>query len=444
MTGTVASVITLSDTPGSDALSAMLQIDSPGLIDFAGSGQFDTFRMNTGNAAVTGVYDVYGGQEFYGGHATVRDGGSIKVRKTWQYLRLDYNSSRNACLEIATGGTYEKISGNCYTYLGRNGGAYESKLLVTGGSYIHLYDNFTLYQNGVIQVETGTFKTGRRITCHSSATIENAKIIVRNGTLCFNGGGAGYLNAMFEGAGHCSALIDGKATMQVLNQTRMPDTTNETELAQCTWTCTEGSRLKMLGIASGSIFSFHNFEADGLVFDTNNGTSTANPVQVRIIDPKDPIGIGFVLPGKTGSKIVASNAVPALVASYVVPAGQTLDATALPTGWYEGFGEVSVSNIIFETGSTFRFPFFGDAAPLAISGQLTLPDAMNYSVIPSGQKATVTETPVIAPALGTVEAEGGSTFTCTGGVRPSAATLSVADDALAFSYKVTGATITIR
>ena len=69
---------------------------------------------------------------------------------------------------------------------------------------------------------------------------------------------------------------------------------------------------------------------------------------------------------------------------------------------------------------------------------------MNYSIVQSGQKTTVTESPVIVPALGTVEAEGGSTFTCTGGVRPSGATLSVADDALAFSYKVTGATITIR
>jgi len=444
VTGTVASVITLSETPGSDALISIIQIDSPGLIDLAGSGQLDTIKMNSGNAAVTGVYKVYGGQEFYSGHMTVRDGGTITVSKTWQHLRLDYNSSSDVCLEIATGGKYEKVSGNCHTYLGRNGGSYESKLLVTGGSYIHLYDSFTLYSHGLVQVETGMFKTGRRITCHNSATAENAKIILRNGTMCFNGGGAGYVYAMFEGAGHCSALIDGKATMQVLNQTRMPDTTNETELAQCTWTCTEGSRLKMLGIASGSIFSFHNFEADGLVFDTNNGTSTANPVQVRIIDPKDPIGIGFVLPGKTGSKIVASNAVPALVASYVVPAGQTLDATALPTGWYENFSGISISNLIFETGSALAFPFFGDAAPLAISGTLTLPDAMNYSVIQSGQKATATEVPVIAPAVGTVAAEGGSTFTCTGGVRPSAATLSVANDALAFSYKVLGATITIR
>ena len=122
----------------------------------------------------------------------------------------------------------------------------------------------------------------------------------------------------------------------------------------------------------GSIFSFHNFEADGLFFDTNNGTSTANPVQVRIIDPKDPIGIGFVLPGKTGSKIVASNAVPALVASYVVPSGVVFDAAALPTGWYENFGDVSLSNLVFDTGSSLAFPFFGAAAPLAISGKLTL------------------------------------------------------------------------
>ena len=69
---------------------------------------------------------------------------------------------------------------------------------------------------------------------------------------------------------------------------------------------------------------------------------------------------------------------------------------------------------------------------------------MNYSVIQSGQKATVAEVPVIAPALGTVEAEGGSTFTCTGGVRPSAATLSVADDALTFTYKLTGGMFLIR
>ena len=113
-------------------------------------------------------------------------------------------------------------------------------------------------------------------------------------------------------------------------------------------------------------------------------------------------------------------------------------------GWYENFSGISISNLIFETGSALAFPFFGDAAPLAISGTLTLPDAMNYSVIQSGQKATATEVPVIAPALGVEEAEGGTAFTLTGGVRPSAASLSVADDALAFTYDFKGSTFLIR
>ena len=51
---------------------------------------------------------------------------------------------------------------------------------------------------------------------------------------------------------------------------------------------------------------------------------------------------------------------------------------------------------------------------------------------------------MITPALGTVEAGGGSAFTCTGGVPSSAATLSVANGGLAFSYKVTGGMFLIR
>ena len=146
VTGTVASVVavTKGDVSTSGGTTTTLTIDSPGLIIFSGSGQLRAFSMNTGHAAVTGTYDIYGAQNFYGGHMTVRDGGYIKIKNKWQNLHLEYNSSRDACLELATGGTYEIVAGNCYTYLGRSGGAYESKILITGGSYIHLYDNFTL------------------------------------------------------------------------------------------------------------------------------------------------------------------------------------------------------------------------------------------------------------------------------------------------------------
>ena len=444
VTGTVASAfsVTKGAVSTSKNSTSELYMHSPGELRFSGSGQLRNFRMVDGNVVVTGVYDVYGGQNFYGGHMTVRDGGTIKIKNSWQYLNLCNNTTKDTCLEIAEGGHYEKVSGNCYTYIGRSA-AYESKLLLTGGTFIHLYDLFELRVGGVIEVRSGLFQTGRRITCAATATTELSKVLLKGG-MFYVAGNSDYAFAIFDGPGFCTVNVDGNATFRH-SGISMRDSTNETATAQATWTCTEGSRLKVVGKGDTDGFmAIHNFEADGLVFDLNTSDYNDKKEEVRIIDPKDPIGIGFVLPGKAGSKVVASNAVPALVASYVVPAGQTLDATALPSGWYEGFGEVSVSNIIFETGSTFRFPIFGDAAPLTIAGQLTLPDAMNYSVIKSGQKATVTEIPVIAPALGTVEAEGGSAFICTGGVRPSAATLSVADDALAFSYKMTGATITIR
>ena len=69
---------------------------------------------------------------------------------------------------------------------------------------------------------------------------------------------------------------------------------------------------------------------------------------------------------------------------------------------------------------------------------------MSYSVAVQGNRAPANAVPVIAPALGVEEAEGGTAFTLTGGVRPSAALLSVADDALAFTYDFKGITFLIR
>ena len=125
---------------------------------------------------------------------------------------------------------------------------------------------------------------------------------------------------------------------------------------------------------------------------------------------------------------------PDLVASYVVPAGQTFNTASLPNGWYSGFGDVSISNLVFETGAALSFPFFGNASPLAISGALTLPDAMNYSVSAIGAKHEANAVPVIVPALG-IAGNAACAFTCGGGVNPERATLAAADGALRFSYK---------
>ena len=180
----------------------------------------------------------------------------------------------------------------------------------------------------------------------------------------------------------------------------MPDSTNDTP--QATWRCTAGSRLRVEGSAdNGSNTTLHNFEADGLFFDFNTSDYNNYRMNVKIADPHNPLGIGFVLPGKSGSIVTAvGETAPDLVASYVVPAGQTFNLESLPSGWYVGFGEVSISNLVFEIGSVLCFPFFGSASPFSTSGALTLPDAMNYSVSAIGAKHEANAVPVIVPALG--------------------------------------------
>ena len=91
---------------------------------------------------------------------------------------------------------------------------------------------------------------------------------------------------------------------------------------------------------------------------------------------------------------------------------------------------------------TLAFPFFGDAEPLAISGTLTLPEAMNYSVRALGPRATAKNVPVITAGAGV---EGGETvFSRLGSARPSVLTLSAVEDALKFSFEASGAAIKVR
>lgn len=439
VTGKVASAVSLSETPS--AVVAKLRISSPGLVDFSGSGHFDEIVMDSGNAAVTGDYDVYGSQSFYGGHLTVRDGGCVEVRNTWQNLNLNLNTDMDACLEIASGGYYEIVAGNCHARIGA-AGSYESKLLISGGKYVHKYDQFNLFAGGVVEVAAGTFLTRRRITCNDSATAERSKVVLGNGIFHIAGNND-YAPVMFDGTGSCTVLVDGRATLNCTGIVVMPDCADDTESVPCTWRCTEGSRLKVVGVDFGhATVKFHNFHADGLVFDLNTGDWNDKHMEVQIVDPADPLSVGFLLPGKEGSKITAVGTSPNLAVTYVVPDVQVFDTAELPSGWYDGFSDVAVSNLVFETGSTLAFPFFGDAEPLAISGTLTLPEAMNYSVRALGPRVTAKNVPVITAGAGV---EGGETvFSRLGSARPSVLTLSAVEDALKFSFEASGAAIKVR
>lgn len=446
VTGTVSSAWTGAATAASE-----LKIDSPGLFVLAGGGTlgdkangYDTLRMNSGNAAITGVVALYGYFRMYGGHLTIRDGGKVTISRNYRQIRMDQNTA-DTCLELGPGGEIETLASTSENsvYIGKGSGSYESRILLSGGNVTFNNRHYIALQaGGVVEIGSGTFKTQRRITCAASATAANARIIIRDGTY-HAVGSDNYQPFLFTGPGFCTVSVEGDATLKLEGPANMPDSDGATN---CTWVCTDGARLNMRGWRTDRdcTFTMHNFHADGLVFNLNQDASLATRnLDVVIADPvQDPLAVGFVLPGKSGSKIVSSGAAPDLVASYIVPDGQTLDSASLPSGWYDGFGEVSVSNLTFEAGSTIRFPAFGSAEPLSIAGRLALPETMRYAVSAVGPRCALSGAQVIVPALGTTGED--CAFTCAGGVTAASASVETRNGAVVFSYAPRGTIFLLR
>ena len=82
-----------------------------------------------------------------------------------------------------------------------------------------------MYSGGVLEVTAGVFQSKRRIECHSSATPENAKVILRGGKYYVTGSDT-YAPTLFYGAGACNVMIDGNATLQYDGIANMADSTN--------------------------------------------------------------------------------------------------------------------------------------------------------------------------------------------------------------------------
>ena len=435
VTGTVAGVYT-DIAPA----SGVIDFVSPGLLVMSGGGTLGSLHMQSGNVDITGSYTTVRTQYFYGGHMTIRDGGSLTVKSNYCDTRLDCNTAADACLEIATGGSFSRTGSTCCTYVGTGNTAHESKLLVTGGSFAHNYNTFSLSKGGVVEVVDGTLSTKRRITC-TSDTASDANIILRGGVMWFTGS-SNYCASLFDGEGFCMVTVDGCPTLRWSAIVSMPDSNDE--IPQATWRSTPGSRLRIEGYAhTSATITLHNFEADGLFFDLNTGDYNTSPVKVVMADPHSPLGVGFVCPGKKGSIVTTTGTVPDLAASYFVPAGSTFDIASQPDGWYSGFGNVSVSNLVFEAGSTLRFPFFGNSSSLAISGVLALPGEMNYEVAVAGERREAKSEPVVVPALG-FAGDADCTFICNGGTMRKRAMLAAADGALRFSYTPQGLVMSVR
>lgn len=435
VTGTVAGVYSKNG-------SQTVDLRSPGLLVLSGGGVIGIVNMYNGNVAVTGKYSVKGATYFYGGHMLVHNGGEWVYTANDQHLRLDKNSEGDSCLEIGPGGYVDDTANSHSTYIGST--SYQSKLLVSGGHFCHRYHNFGMYKNSTVEIRSGTFECRRRISC--SGTADNSKIILGDGTwYCYGGN---YCPQLFTGTGFCTVSFEGNSTLNIANgQQERNDTTND--VPQCTYVCKPGSRLKLIGRSDvNSILTLHNFNADGLVFDINDiPDRTDKGIKVKFVDPGENVAVGYVLPGISGNEfmpVAGEGASVRLNASYVVPEGVTFDTSSLPQGWYSGFAETSVSNLVFETGSTLQFPFpTAPYAPLSIAGSLTLPAAMNYTATGTS-KPKVKLATIVDPAEGIIQGEEECVWTSTGWLNPEYATFSAVEGKLVFSYDPPGTILILR
>lgn len=452
VTGTVAGVWT-ADKPWAESAALTTKfhayLNATGLIILSGGGSIgsndginsknDVLHVQ-GNVLVTGAIDAYCDLDLDSGYLTFRDGGEWRMKKGWVDLNMNKNTTGPVCLEIGNGGVVSNDVANQTLQLG--GTAHESRLFLTGGVYYHKLDGLTFADNGVVEIDSGVFRTGRRATLKGADT--GTRVILRNGMYHLAGNGH-YGPCLFDGPGSINVHISGKATLRTSGPTFIPDSTNDSP--NCSWTCSEGAQLQMVGSSASTTNLFHNFSADGLAFNFSKSAYSPNSSSYVFIEPVNkPASVGFVLSDnlQKHAKVAVTNEDVALNVSYVVPDAVTFDVRETYDSLYAGFSSAVVSNLTFESGSALAFPFFGESvSPYSITGTLTLPDAITGQVDVLGEKVNTDPTLVISADGGVSAPDAGCVWSVTG-VNSKRVTFGFEDDGLTFAYKTLPFAIILR
>ena len=452
VTGTVAGVWT-ADKPWAESAALTTKfhayLNAPGLIILSGGGSIgsndginsknDVLHVQ-GNVLVTGAIDAYCDLDLDSGYLTFRDGGEWRMKKGWVDLNMNKNTTGPVCLEIGNGGVVSNDVANQTLQLG--GTAYESRLFLTGGVYYHKLDGLTFADNGVVEINSGVFRTGRRATLKGTDT--GTRVILRNG-MYHLAGNSHYGPCLFDGPGSINVHISGKATLRTSGPVFIPDSTNDSP--NCSWTCSEGAQLQMVGSSIPTTNLLHNFSADGLAFNFSKSAYSPDSSSYVFIEPVNkPASVGFVLSDnlQKHAKLAVTNEDVALNVSYVVPEGVTFDVRETYDSLYAGFTSAVVSNLTFESGSALAFPFFGESvSPYSITGTLTLPDAITGQVDVLGEKVNTDPTLVISAGGGVSAPDAGCVWSVTG-VNSKRVTFVSEDDGLTFAYKTLPFAIILR
>lgn len=399
--------------------------------ELKGSGNWvDTIRMEHGELEITGQLVSKELILHQGGHIKVCDGGTWTISGGQCHYYMNSSQAEPTCLEIATGGSFTITGENCYMYLS---GTYPATLRINGGTYTHWHDWFYLGALGTLEVLDGTFTSARRITVKD--TTGTSRVILGGGQ--FVPRDSAYAATLFDGTGHTDVIVRNHATLDLSSAYSAAYADTPADAPAATWTCEPGAALTVKGKTNGNgEFTMRDFKADGLVFDLAPQRQV-----VKLGGLGTDLSLGWQMPGASGSKVVAIEPTPNLVASYVVPVGERLDVGNFPTAWYEGFALSATANLTFEEGSEIRFPCFGEGAVPTVTGKVMFPSAMNFSVDCTGPRKTVKDVAVFSAA----EMSGAScSWTCVGGVRTDRASVAADGNSLEFSYDAPGVLMMVR
>ena len=336
---------------------------------------------------------------------------------------------------------------------------YESRFVIDGGTVsTGTYDPIALngYETGrgVFEFKAGEFKTNRRIFIgwNLSGTVYHkgtAKVIWSGGTWIGQGNAYRYFfpELIAGKPSNTEFVIAGtNCVLNLENFTKYSVVSNFNQVLNGTVMRAEpGSKLKIVAnnqdsdVFCGKVV-LSAFEGDGLTLETV-ASEKHGGVEVEIPNATGPVELGWTLPG-TGSSVKATGTSPALVANYVVPAGQTFATDRDYSGAFVGFSSVTTDDLVFEPGSTLDFPIVnGVPTLLTVPGSVFLPETMTYVARQSGTRAELTGAPVLKATGGIV---GDCTWTSGGGISKRDSSLVADGDQLLLDYHPTGTVLTVR
>ena len=277
-------------------------------------------------------------------------------------------------------GSSWNMGNNCIPSIGRVAG-FESRLVLDGGTWTTAtYDPIYLCQygtgTGILEIKSGRFATNRRIVAGQGGV---SKFIWRGGTYAGIANDYNFKFANLIEGPLTELLIDGDCRLELSRF--MQSAVSNFSHGASVMRATPGSRLTVVSEDTTSGWCnrlvLRGFEGDGLCLNLVASGVNGAPT-VEIADAEGPVSLTWQTDGEGSVRAVGTT--PELKANFLVPSGTRFD-NSMTAGWHEGFSAVELVDLKLEKSATYVLQSDGTGIdPLVLTGRLTLPEKMFWSV----------------------------------------------------------------